>query len=211
MSPPVVVENSETSLGEPVEAASASAPSRTEISEEVKNVPGAVEDTLDQTLRDEVTQSGLKLATPKALKLPDQKKVVIEKLSEKIPPPAVNTGTTAAAEPAPTAITAPAVENIVFPGRPTSGTNPARTGRVIDFSLQTGSYPKKIEAESALADLNARGLEGEIRTAEIRGKGTWFRVVVGKYKNAAEAEKAGKGLKEEKQIEEFIVVKAAGN
>ena len=65
--------------GEPVAGAEVAAPARSDVSKEVKNVPGAIEDTLDQTLRDEVSQTGLKVATPKPLKLPKETRAALER------------------------------------------------------------------------------------------------------------------------------------
>src|SRR4051794_7417644 len=46
---------------ETVEPAPPGPPNRTEVAEEVKNVPGAVNETLDESLRDEVAKTGLQV------------------------------------------------------------------------------------------------------------------------------------------------------
>jgi cell division protein FtsN len=195
--------------GEPVQPAAHSAPSRTEISEEVKNVPGAIEDTLDQTLRDEVTQSGLKLSTPKPLKLPEQKKS--NPASAPTPAPVIQPPAKEKTETAPLspkeAGEAPAPEGLKFEGSKPD----LKPVHSVEYSLQIGSYPKKEEAEAALKALEEKALTGDIREAEIQGKGTWFRVLTGKFKSTAEAEKSGKALKDSAKIGEFIVVRANTN
>lgn len=46
---------------EPVDAAKEQNPNRNEIANEVKNVPGAVDETLEQNLRDEVAKTGIQI------------------------------------------------------------------------------------------------------------------------------------------------------
>ena len=49
------------------------------------------------------------------------------------------------------------------------------------FTLQVSSFQDKGEAESLLATVRANGYQAYLTTAEVDGKGTFYRVRVGKY------------------------------
>lgn len=162
---------------EPVDAVKEQNPNRNEIANETKNVPAAVDETLDQTLRDEVAKTGMQIDKPKPLNLPTETK------NENAPTGRPEIGSTTATAPAPTRL----------------------NGR---YTLQVGSYPSRSEVEPVVVRLNEQGLRAEVKEVEIKGKGKWFRLLVGQFPTVAEAEKAGTTYKKESRIGDFVVVRA---
>jgi cell division protein FtsN len=174
---------------DPVHPAQEHAPSRVEISQEVKNVPGAVDETLDQSLRDEIAKTGLQVEKPRQVELPEKSRK--------------ETGATTSNRPEVGAATeshggAPSLQKPSILG----------TSRSSRFTLQVGSYPSLREAEPELLKLNENGLRAEVREVEITGKGKWFRLFVGQFDSVKDAEKAGKNFKKERRISDFVVVRA---
>lgn len=192
VTPPPVVEEAAHAPAEKVETDTPALPSRTEISEQVKNVPGAVDDALDQSLRDEIVRNGLQLATPKPLSYPD--KTVTEK---KQAHPAPKTETHAA-------VAAPANEKKPVESAPAKSA--ARGGH---YALQVGSYPKESDAKDQLPSFSSLGLPIQIKQVAIEGKGTWYRILVGEFPSIKEADSAGRAYQADHKIAEYRVVKAA--
>lgn len=167
---PIDLQAKEESV-ETLESAKTENPDRTEIDAEVKNVPGAVSEVLDQNLRDEVARTGLTIEKPKTLTLPSQTKKE----------------------------THSAIQNKVI--SPVSSPK----GR---YTLQVGSYPNLKEAEPELLKLNENGLRPIVKEVELKGKGRWYRVVVGEYASARDAETAGNSFRKENRIDAFVVIRA---
>jgi cell division protein FtsN len=163
---------------DPLVPADTQAPSRVEVSEEVKNIPAAVDETLDQSLRDEIAKTGMKVDQPRQVELPTE------------------VGSAAPAK-------APAEEK--KPRRKAERTAPSSASH---YTLQVGSYPSLHDAEPVLLKLNENGLRAEVREVELAGKGKWFRLFVGEFDTVKDAEKAGKSFKKERRIAEFVVVRA---
>ena len=154
----------------------------------MKNVPGAVDDALDQSLRDEVVRNGLQVATPKPLSYPE--KTAGEKRAQA---PAQSAETEHAAA-------APAHE------KPAAHASSAGKGR---YAIQLGSYPKESDAKDQLPSFESLGLPLQIRPAQIEGKGTWYRILAGDYASIKEADAAGKSLKTDQKISDYRVVRAS--
>lgn len=189
VTPPPVVEEAAHAPTEKVDTDTPALPSRTEISEQVKNVPGAVDDALDQSLRDEIVRNGLQLSTPKPLNYPD--KTVTEKKQAH------------AAAPVEAPKSAPAV-----PEKKTeTTTKPAARG--VHYALQVGSYPKESDAKDQLPTFSNLGLPVQIKQVEIEGKGTWYRILVGEFPSIKEADSAGKAYQADHKISDYRVVRAA--
>ena len=174
---------------ETLETAETQAPSRVEISQEVKNVPAAVDETLDQSLRDEIAKTGMKVDQTRPVELPT------ETAKESHPEVGAN---------------APAVESAIEKKekKPSHREHAATTSSGSRYTLQVGSYPSLREAEPQLLKLNENGLRAEVREVELAGKGKWFRLFVGQFDSVKDAEKAGKSFKKERRIAEFVVVRA---
>lgn len=182
---------------EPLTAAQEQAPSRTEISQEVKNVPGAVDETLDQSLRDEIAKTGLQVEKPRQVELP-------EKLRKKdTTAPEVGAVDHADSQVLP-------LKNEASHQTPAAAVKsaPASGSPASRYTLQVGSYPSLSDAEPELLKLNENGLRAEVREVEITGKGKWYRLFVGQFDTVKDADKAGKNFRKERRIADFVVVRS---
>lgn len=157
-------------------------PNRQEFQEQSKNVAQAVDESLSQSLHEEVQRTGIKLDTPRQVELPNK----------------VRTSERGAATPE-AKKAEPAVADFAAAQRP------APHGK---FTLQIGSYPSVQEAKDQVEAVEALGLKPYLRSAEIKGKGKWYRVYLGGYEEKAEAEKAGEKFRSQHVIDKFIVSKA---
>lgn len=167
----------------PLTTAQEQAPSRPEISQEVKNIPGAVDETLDQSLRDEISKTGLQVEKPRQVVLPDN-------LRKKD-------------------TSAPEVGALKQQLSPKNEAEQQITSSPASrYTLQVGSFPSLRDAEPELLKLNENGLRAEVREVEITGKGKWFRLFVGQFDTVKDADKAGKNFKKERRIADFVVVRS---
>jgi cell division protein FtsN len=184
---------------DPLLPAETQAPSRVEISGEVKNVPAAVDETLDQSLRDEIAKTGMKVDKARQVELPTE----VHPKQAKGP----EVGHDAVAE-------EPAAEKKTEPKATELKATEPKLERASNaasrYTLQVGSYPSLREAEPELLKLNENGLRAEVREVELTGKGKWFRLFVGQFESVKDAERAGKSFKKERRIAEFVVVRAPG-
>lgn len=73
------------------------------------------------------------------------------------------------------------------------------------FTIQVASPTSEAEAESAIAGLRAKGIEAYWVRAEVPGKGTRYRVRIGRFKNQPEAKAAANQYVGRGAIKEFIV------
>src|SRR5262249_40530896 len=73
------------------------------------------------------------------------------------------------------------------------------------FTIQVESAPSEAEAKSSVAKLQANGVEAYWVKAEVPGKGTRYRIRIGKYKNQAEAKVKADQLLGGRVIKEFII------
>lgn len=145
-------------------------PNRQEIDEQAKGVPHVVADSLEQAVKEEVNETGVRLDTPVPVELP--KKTAETKPSKPNP-----------------------VEN---------KSAPAPDGK---FTLQVGSHRSFEEAHNQLKGLESKGLQAFLRSAEIKGKGRWYRVFVGGYESKNDAERAGTRFRSRNMFESYIVTK----
>jgi cell division protein FtsN len=79
------------------------------------------------------------------------------------------------------------------------GAGPSRdtaTAAAGTYFLQAGSFAKADEADRLKAKLALLGMEAAVLTAEVPGKGTYYRVRLGPYHTADEMNKANATLKE---------------
>lgn len=62
------------------------------------------------------------------------------------------------------------------------------------YVLYFSSFREKVRADSAVAGLRGSGLPARSMPVIVPGQGAWYRVVMGQYTSAAEAESVGRGL-----------------
>ncbi len=164
-------------------------PNRLELAEQAQGVSEAVEDALEKSLHDEVARTGMKLDKFRQVELPD----------ETLAP---ESGKTSLEYPAPT--------------KKESLTRADAGVKLVPFDaakylIQVGSHPNDEEAKKQETELKSVGLEPLIRTAEIMGKGTWYRVFLGGFESREDAEKAGKHYVDLRVVNSFILVNNRNN
>lgn len=64
---------------------------------------------------------------------------------------------------------------------------PARSG---DYTIQVSAYQTRAEADAYVGALARKGFRAFVVEAELDGKGTWYRVRLGRYTTEAEAAQA---------------------
>jgi len=101
--------------------------------------------------------------------------------------PAVSVETRPAAPTRQLAPAAPAAVAKPVAAAPVRPTTPKLT-RVSEFWIQAGSYKSRVGAEGLNRKLGELGLPGTITTRDIAGE-TYFRVRIGPYRNASDADK----------------------
>jgi len=80
------------------------------------------------------------------------------------------------------------------------------TKPVGQYTLQIGSYPAPAEAKARLKELKSKGLDLWMKSAEVPGKGKFYRIYAGGFSSKAKAEEAGKTFVIKDWIESFVVV-----
>jgi len=167
-------------------------PTRAEAQEKVPEAKAVAGQILDQTLKEEVSSSGLQLEKPVQVKLP--KKTITEKkviLGMK--------GTTGKKV---------VPENTQPTGDLASAL--ARNAPSGAFTVQILAAPAS-ESErlgKSLARFSAAGLEPWARRAEIAGKGSWIRLYQGGFASRELAEKSAAGWKAAGTIDSYVVAKS---
>ncbi len=167
-------------------------PNRQELTEQGKAVAQAVDESLNETLHDEVIKTGVKLNTPVPVDLPEKTRAVgngATTAAANTLPPTVKTG-----KPAPTPNEAE--QTIPAALRPSPG------GK---YTLQVGSYPSVEEAKQQAETLDAQGHKSFLRSAVVKGKGKWYRVFIGGYQSREGADQAGRMLKNKGVVNSYIV------
>ncbi|MFN0084487.1 MAG: YCF48-related protein [Blastocatellia bacterium] len=79
------------------------------------------------------------------------------------------------------------------------------SGQGRGYTLQIASEPTESEARALVADLKAKGIEAYWVKAEVPGKGTRYRVRIGKFKSQSDARAIGERAFNQKLIKEYIV------
>jgi cell division protein FtsN len=180
----------------PVATVNDQVPEPREIHENAKGVEQTADETLSQSLKEEVQQTGAKTEKTVQVDLPKQPKNKnagattlqgLQRLADEVqadaPDHAQETAETAASG---------------DESKPHSG------GR---YALQVGSYPALADAKARIEEISRSGLKPFLREAEIKGRGRWYRVLLGEYQTVAEADKAGQKYRLDHVIDSFIVAK----
>jgi cell division protein FtsN len=167
-----------------------SLPNRQELTEQGKGAAQASDEALSQALHDEVTRTGVKLDVPRQVVLPGGTRAEGKRSGD---------GEASGSEKL-TAMPQPRAPKAA--GEPTAETRVAPAGK---FTLQVGSHPLLEEARDQVDALEVLGVTPYIRSADVKGKGRWYRVYLGGYPSRDEAETAGTRYQAKKIIEAYIV------
>ncbi len=160
------------------------APTRLDLQDQVAAADGAADVIADETLRDEVAKSGIRLEQSRQVELP---KVT---LAEK------------AGEPAEAGQEAEKVSALLAQALKRESPEGSFTLQISAFAVTEGG-----RAEKSLEGWAEAGLSPWIREVSIPGKGRWYRVYQGGFATRADAEKSGSELKQQGRIAGFVVSK----
>lgn len=158
-------------------------PDRQELAEQGKGVPQAADETLNQSLHDEVARTGIKLDTPRPVELPEDARskeggaTTLDPVTGEVVPPL-------------------ALEQIPAASRKAPEGN---------FTLQVGSHQTLAEARDQVDALEVLGMQPHLRPVDLKGKGRWYRVYLGGFATREEAENEGLQMKAKHAIESFLV------
>ncbi len=75
------------------------------------------------------------------------------------------------------------------------------------FAIQLGSYPSKKEAQLKVRSLSKKGVESEIRTADVNGQ-IRYRVIIPGFAKKAQADARAREISQLHKITNFIVIKS---
>jgi cell division septation protein DedD len=78
-------------------------------------------------------------------------------------------------------------------------------GHTTRYTLQFGAYRTMGEAAEQVTALKHKDLDAQYLEADVKGKGKYFRVIVGTFSNKDDAERAGAKWKSEKGLPDYIV------
>ena len=73
------------------------------------------------------------------------------------------------------------------------------------YSIQVASYKDLDGAVKRIAELIESGYDAFYKKAQIKGKGTWHRIFVGKFKTREEALRKAQTMKDQKVISDFMI------
>jgi len=82
---------------------------------------------------------------------------------------------------------------------------PAEEGHTGAYQLQTSSFRKEADAAAFATALRQRGHRAYVETAQVQGRGTWYRVRVGPFKTQKEAASYRAEFERREHLVPFIV------
>ena len=88
--------------------------------------------------------------------------------------------------------------------KPATPKPPEATASNGAFTLQLGASPNREDAERQASRLREKGYAPYIVTAEVPGKGTWYRVRMGSFPTKDAASRYLQDFKRETQAEAFV-------
>jgi len=109
-----------------------------------------------------------------------------------------------------TATVSSSVERPTLPSPPTEPPrqgSPEPSGSARPFSLQVASRSDRAVSMARAESLRKAGVEAFIVPAQVPGKGTWYRVLIGGFDSASRAAEAGQDLRTKGLIGEALVVR----
>jgi len=81
---------------------------------------------------------------------------------------------------------------------------PERKLPIGKFTINVGSFKKRVTAERLMNELKAKGYKAFVAEASIPQKGTWYRVSVGRFPSREEAQTFAQTVKEKEGIDFFV-------
>ncbi|MGZ6079872.1 MAG: SPOR domain-containing protein [Myxococcaceae bacterium] len=125
------------------------------------------------------------------------------------PTPVTTVATAAAVEPKSEAARPAHAESVATRTAPAAAAHPApkvpeATSATGAFTLQLGASPSRDDAERQASRLREKGYAPYIVSAEVPGKGTWYRVRMGSFPTKDAATRYLQDFKRETQAEAFV-------
>lgn len=74
------------------------------------------------------------------------------------------------------------------------------------YTLHLASHRSPKEAEAQVARLKAKGVSARVQAVDLKQKGRWHRVLLGRFKQRAAAQEQGRKLRQAGSIGEFTVL-----
>jgi len=93
------------------------------------------------------------------------------------------------------------------PEKPKEEQKPAGIADPVTYTIQLGSFQNGDVAKAFSDSLAAKGYESHIVKIDVPGKGTVYRVRIGKYKNIEDAQKVAVELEKKESVSAFITSK----
>jgi cell division septation protein DedD len=165
-----------------------SIPNKQELKEQSKDAQNVVDEELTKSLKQEVTQSGVKLKAPRQVELPTTVKS--------------KTGGATTLKAREDKTDLKSLQKLSETVNPEEKTLTEPSGK---YTLQVGSYPTEEEAKERVDSLREHGLNPFLRLAEVKGLGRRYRLFVGGFASREEAEKSGKEYQAQHVIHSFLV------
>jgi cell division septation protein DedD len=158
-------------------------------------VPNQAPPVVQPSVQANASAGGAPVVTPKPSNSTAQQKGKPEEPSKQVVPvPPIPAGRGGHSEPS----TPPAAQkNIQTQNTPKS----PNTG---NWTIQVGSFKDQGEADARAGRLNSSGGEARVVKADIVGKGTWYRVQVGRFPSREAAMSFGNQLRSKNLIADFI-------
>lgn len=94
---------------------------------------------------------------------------------------------------------------LLAPALAGDGATPASPGREGEYTLQVVSYDTSERAEAFAEELRARGHRAFVRSAEVPGRGRYWRVRIGPFDRLVDAETYRRRFEADEQIATFVV------
>lgn len=89
-----------------------------------------------------------------------------------------------------------------------SGADKADAGHEGQFQLQVSSFRTRDEADQFAVELRGRGHRAYVTSAEVEGRGIWYRVRIGPFATQAEAVKYRGDFESKERVVPFVVLPA---
>lgn len=86
------------------------------------------------------------------------------------------------------------------------GSERAEPGREGQFQLQVSSFRTREEADQFSVELRSRGHRAYVTSAEVEGRGTWYRVRIGPFATQAEAARYRGEFESKERVVPFVVL-----
>ena len=93
-----------------------------------------------------------------------------------------------------------------MPGQEQAKATPPKAAKGGGYALHISSYRTEAGAKKDARSLTGKGVEARVQPVDLKGKGRWYRVLVGSFPQKAQAQAQGESLKKQGKIPSFSVM-----